>query len=180
MRTLLALLCPMPLAMLVACQPAQGDEPAWGPWKASTKHAEEIEVPPPPFSEGMFPCSECHDPEIPTNTRRRELAPAHQDIKLKHDQEHRWCLDCHSATDRDKLHLASGELVDFTESYKLCGQCHGDKYRDWRAGVHGRRSGMWDGHKTYLLCVNCHNAHAPAFQPLVPKPVPVRPHGESL
>jgi hypothetical protein len=79
--------------------------------------------------------------------------------------------------DRDKLHLASGELVDFTESYKLCGQCHGDKYRDWRAGVHGRRSGSWDGHKTYLLCVHCHNAHAPAFQPLEPLPPPARPEG---
>jgi hypothetical protein len=138
---------------------------------------EEIEVPPPPFSEGVFPCSDCHDPTIPVNSRKRTLAIAHQEIVLRHDEEHRWCLDCHAAGDRDKLHLASGELLDFGESYKLCGQCHGDKYRDWKAGVHGRRSGDWDGHKTYLLCVNCHNAHAPAFQPLVPKPPPRRPEG---
>ena len=75
----------------------------------------------------------------------------------------------------DKLHLASGELIDFEESYKLCGQCHGDKYRDWRSGVHGRRSGNWDGEKTYLLCVHCHYSHAPAFQPLVPERPPQRP-----
>ena len=135
----------------------------------------EIEVPPPPFSEGIFPCSDCHDPEIEVNTRRRTLSMAHQEIVLQHDEEHRWCLDCHSATNRDKLHLASGELVDFEQSYRLCGQCHGDKYRDWRAGVHGRRSGRWDGHKTYLLCVHCHDSHAPAFDPIRPEPPPPRP-----
>ncbi len=134
-----------------------------------------IEVPPPPFSAGVFPCSDCHDPSLPVNTTRRPMRTAHQDIAFHHDEEHRWCLDCHSAVDRDRLHLASGELVEFTESYKLCGQCHGDKYRDWKAGVHGRRSGDWDGHKTYLLCVHCHNSHSPAFQPLKPLPPPVRP-----
>ena len=43
------------------------------------------------------------------------------------------------------LHLASGERVPFDESYRLCGQCHGEKQRDWRAGVHGRRTGEWNG-----------------------------------
>jgi hypothetical protein len=30
--------------------------------------------------------------------------------------------------------------------------------------VHGKRIGMWDGAKTYLLCVSCHNPHAPGFK----------------
>jgi len=178
MRTFPAILCLLPIGVLAACQQAESDEGGWGSGAPPAKAVEEIEVPPPPFTDGIFPCSECHDPEIPTNTRRRELKTAHQEIKLNHDAEHRWCLDCHSAVDHDKLHLASGELIDFKESYKLCGQCHGDKYRDWRVGVHGRRSGSWDGHKTYLLCVNCHNAHGPAFQPLKPLATPTRPHGE--
>ena len=166
-------------SLCASCSGANGQETGWG--SSGTANAvpvkEEIEVPPPPFSEGVFPCSDCHDPTLPVNTKRRELSMAHQEIKLQHDVEHRWCLDCHSAADRDKLHLASGELIEFTESYKLCGQCHGDKYRDWRAGVHGRRSGNWDGHKTYLLCVHCHNSHSPAFKPLKPLPPPNRPHG---
>ena len=134
-----------------------------------------FQVPPPPFTAGVFPCTDCHDPEIPVNTQRREMKTAHTEIRLEHDAEHRWCLDCHSAENRDKLQLASGDLVDFTESYKLCGQCHGDKYRDWRAGVHGRRTGRWDGEKTYLLCVHCHNSHAPRFQPIEPEPPPTPP-----
>jgi len=134
-----------------------------------------VHVPPPPLSEGAFPCSDCHDPEIPVNANRRELVTAHSEIVLQHDEEHRWCLDCHDAANRDVLHLASGEPVAFEESYRLCGQCHGDKYRDWRAGVHGRRTGNWDGEKTYLLCVHCHNSHAPRFAPIEPLPPPVPP-----
>lgn len=136
---------------------------------------EDFHLPPPPLSDGVFPCSDCHDPEIPVNARRRELATAHQEIRLEHDEEQRWCLDCHDAADRDRLHLASGELVSFEESHRLCGQCHGDKHRDWRAGVHGRRTGRWDGEKSYLLCVHCHDSHRPAFQPIEPLPPPTPP-----
>jgi hypothetical protein len=135
-----------------------------------------VQVPPPPFSEGIFPCSDCHnEKDLPTNYVRRTLVDAHDDIVLKHDAEHRWCLDCHDAGNRDQLHLASGEPVPFPESYRLCGQCHGEKYRDWRVGVHGRRVGQWNGAKEYLLCVHCHNPHEPRFKPLKPKPAPRRP-----
>jgi len=111
---------------------------------------------------------------MPVDRTRRELG-FHTEIELKHDEEHRWCLDCHNADDRDYLHLASGELVRFDESYRLCGQCHGEKYRDWRAGVHGRRTGQWNGHKTYLLCAHCHNPHQPRFAPIAPMPAPIPP-----
>jgi hypothetical protein len=139
---------------------------------------ERIEVPPPPFSPGIYPCSMCHG-MMPVNTTRRTLTAFHTEIVLKHDEEHRWCLDCHDAENRDQLHLASGEPVPFEESYRLCGQCHGEKYRDWRAGVHGRRTGDWNGHKSYLLCANCHNPHQPRFQPLKPEPAPIPP-GETV
>ena len=135
---------------------------------------ERLEVPPPPFSDGIFPCSNCHG-SMPANRTRRTLTEMHTDIELKHDEEHRWCLDCHDADNRDVLHLASGERIPFDESYRLCGQCHGEKLRDWRAGVHGRRTGDWNGHKTYLLCAHCHNPHQPRFRPLQPKPAPVAP-----
>jgi hypothetical protein len=133
----------------------------------------DIQVPPPPFSEDIFPCSECHG-EMEPNPERRELE-AHEDIVLRHDEKNRWCLDCHDAKNRDMLHLADGRLVDFKESYRLCGQCHGPKLRDWREGVHGRRTGSWNGQKTYLLCAHCHNPHAPRFKKMKPEPAPVRP-----
>jgi hypothetical protein len=119
----------------------------------------------PPFSEGIFPCSGCHDGKEKVNTARRDLGfHDEQTSVFDHDADHRWCLDCHDANKRDWLHLSNGDLVPFTESYRLCGQCHGDKLRDWRVGVHGKRIGNWDGAKTYYLCVNCHNPHSPLFK----------------
>ncbi len=131
-------------------------------------------VPPPIFSEEIFPCSECHA-EMEPNLQRRNLEDMHTDIILLHGKEQRWCLDCHNPNDRDQLRLVSGEGVPFSESYRLCGQCHGDKLRDWKVGVHGKRTGYWNGDKEYPLCTHCHNPHDPKFKPLKPMPPPERP-----
>ena len=110
--------------------------------------------------------------EVNTQPRILEM---HEDIveSFTHDNENRWCLDCHDANVRDSLRLASGKLLDFKESYKLCGQCHGDKLRDWKVGVHGKRTGEWNGQKQYLLCVHCHNPHSPRFKMINPEPPPI-------
>ena len=135
----------------------------------------EYAVEAPPFSDGIFPCSDCHKFRVP-NPKRRELVEWHDDISaiFDHDKENRWCLDCHDLKYRDSLKLASGKLLDFKESYKLCGQCHGEKYRDWKVGVHGKRTGFWNGKKEYFLCVNCHDPHSPKFKELKPEPPPIR------
>ena len=126
------------------------------------------------FSSDYFPCSMCHD-ELPLNTQRRKLVDMHDDIVFDHDSANRWCLACHSATTRDSLVLAGGQLLGFPESYRLCGQCHGPKYRDWRLGIHGKRTGNWNGQKQYFLCVQCHDPHSPKIKPLQPMPPPRRP-----
>lgn len=137
---------------------------------------EELQVAPPPLTEGIFPCSSCHDGKtVKTNPTHRVLKDMHTDIALSHGPEPRWCTDCHDLVDRDKLRLANGTTLDFKVSYRLCGQCHGDKYRDWRVGIHGKRTGRWNGPKQYLLCVGCHNPHTPRFAPVPPLPPPVRP-----
>ncbi len=132
-------------------------------------------VPPPPFSEDIFPCSDCHD-GMDVNPQRRVLEEFHEEIELKnHNEANRWCLDCHNPDDRDVLRLASGKLVSFEESYLLCGQCHGTIFRDWKAGIHGKRTGDWNGQKLYRLCVQCHNPHQPRFKPIKPLPPPIKP-----
>ena len=135
----------------------------------------DIQVPPPQLDEDIFPCSQCHG-DMEPNPERRQL-DAHEDIVLQHDEENRWCLDCHDAQNRDKLHLAGGQLLDFSESYRLCGQCHGPKLRDWENGAHGRRTGSWNGQKKYLLCAHCHNPHSPRYQKIKPEPVPLKKGG---
>jgi hypothetical protein len=141
----------------------------------SDAKVEEYAVEAPPFSDGIFPCMDCHA-NFPPKPERRILTEWHDDISgmFNHDSENRWCLDCHDLKNRDYLRLASGKLLDFKESYKLCGQCHGEKYRDWKVGVHGKRIGEWNGKKEYFLCVNCHNPHSPKFKELKPEPPPTR------
>ena len=136
---------------------------------------EEIAVSTPPFSDGIFPCNDCHSDQKP-NPVRRKLTDMHEDISdmFNHDSQNRWCLDCHDQNNRDSLRLASGRLLDFKESYKLCGQCHGDKLRDGKVGVHGKRIGEWNGKKEYFLCVSCHNPHSPKFAQVKPEPPPYR------
>jgi hypothetical protein len=34
---------------------------------------------------------------------------------------------------------------------------------------------MWNGDKTYYLCVSCHWPHEPRFKQIKPMPPPVRP-----
>ncbi len=126
----------------------------------------------------IFPCSECHDEDWEVNPERRELEEPHDEIPGKfvnHDSENRWCLDCHSAKNRDKLRLINGKRIDFKEYYRLCEQCHKRVYREWKMGVHGKRTGYWNGIKEYMHCAQCHNPHDPPFKPLEPMPPPRKP-----
>lgn len=166
----LALLIISPIFM-TSGQPSVVEEDAQ---QSASKEQLDIQVPPPPFSEDIFPCTECHA-DMEANLERRELEDFHDDILFEHDEKNRWCMDCHDANNRDMLHSASGELIDFQESYKLCGQCHGPKLRDWKAGIHGRRTGNWNGQKRYLLCAHCHDPHAPKYKKIKPEPPPERP-----
>jgi hypothetical protein len=130
---------------------------------AALADAEGFAVPPPPLSEDYYPCAEnCHN-DMDVDPTVRELEDEHEDIKLHHAEQFRWCLDCHDADNRDMLRLQSGETIGFDVSYRLCGQCHGSKFNDWKKGIHGKRTGDWNGDKQYLLCAHCHNPHNPTF-----------------
>lgn len=143
--------------------------------KEKTKEKQEDDIPklfvPKPPSSENFPCSKCHNYRA-VDKKKRKLELYHTNIVFKHAEEQQWCFNCH---DGDKLRLASGELIDYDKSYNLCGQCHGTIIRDWKAGIHGKRTGMWDGEKLYRLCVTCHDPHQPRFKLLEPKQPPMRP-----
>jgi hypothetical protein len=169
------ILLALALAPATPLDTARGEDPGEGQVSARPSPPNElIQAAPPPFTPGVFPCSDCHAEE---GDRTRRTLTYHEEIqaRFEHKRSRRWCLDCHDFRDRDMLHLSGGEKIPFTESYAVCGQCHYDKYRDWRLGIHGKRVGSWDGQKTYLLCVNCHDPHSPRIKPLRPERRPVRP-----
>jgi hypothetical protein len=131
--------------------------------------SEPVLLPPPPVDDEYFPCDDCHEGE-PADPRVREL-DEHDYVELKHGDL--WCLDCHDTDQRDLLHLSDASPVEMEESWRLCTRCHAKRIPDWRAGVHGKRTGNWWGHKEYRTCVVCHDPHAPLFKPIEPKPPPI-------
>ncbi len=146
--------------------------------KIQDSSEQEFPVPLKPLSKTISPCRACHGPEkdFPVNFKRREDLLAHTNIKLNHGGVRLWCLDCHSPDNRNfLLPLSDGKAIDFERSYLLCGKCHGTKYRDWKYGIHGKRTGSWNGVKNYYLCVTCHDPHSPRFKPMAPMPPPEKP-----
>ncbi|MES9886529.1 MAG: hypothetical protein ABW140_06930, partial [Candidatus Sedimenticola sp. 6PFRAG1] len=135
----------------------------------------------------------CHDGKyvpVPENIFPRPLK-MHKDIvpdsmALKHGKGGIWCLDCHHPVDRTKLVDNFYNKVSFNQPQKLCGKCHGQIYRYWRDGIHGKRIGMWDkgGKKRWWTCTECHNPHdveqgdrLSGFAQLIPEPAPNLPKG---
>ena len=109
------------------------------------------------------------------------------DLKdLQHGRGRIWCLDCHHTSKRDKLVDHFGDPISFDQPQLLCGKCHGDKLRDWRDGIHGKRIGEFasDGKKRWFTCTECHNPHNVqdgernrGFIQLQPEPPPQLPRG---
>lgn len=84
------------------------------------------------------------------------------DLKdLQHGRGRIWCLDCHNTEQRNKFVDNFGNPIDFDQPQLLCGKCHGDKFRDWRDGIHGKRIGGWASmdKKRWFTCTECHNPH---------------------
>ena len=134
-------------------------------------------------------CATCHNgTTVPfPKDKKPRLIGMHQDIvqnslQLMHGRGAMWCLDCHSATNRNKLNDRRGNEITFSQPQRLCGSCHGEIYIDWREGIHGKRIGDWKtgGKKRWWLCTECHNPHTVQtirFKPINPEPPPPLPRG---
>ncbi len=118
-----------------------------------------------------YNCMECHK-LIPARWHYDRAMAEHQDIKLEHGNN-RFCLNCHHSTNRNAFVDYDGSEIAQADVVLLCAKCHGTIHRDWKAGVHGRSNGFWKadkGAETKLRCIQCHDPHRPAFQPMKPLP----------
>lgn len=193
----------------VKCSPTTGGVLLWGdpfdgtipmgdmPVEADYSHEDAVVMPREPQIDRnklLTICSmACHNGEYvpyPENKLPRPLT-MHKDIvpdsmQLKHGKDAIWCLDCHHAATRTKLIDHYGNEISFNQPQKMCGKCHGQVYRSWRNGIHGKRIGMWNkgGKKRWWVCTECHNPHDveqgnrnSGFAQLDPEPAPILPKG---
>lgn len=178
------LLFGLPLLIAVSCGPPQaghkysisrfGDMPGE---RTVVLDPDATLLPPPELKiEDIFPCSECHDPDfMESDPTVRELGDVHEGRPFDHGGDEMWCLDCHDTSDYDMLHLSGGQQLEFVDAPKLCGQCHSERYMDWQAGVHGKRTGKWNGAKFFETCSKCHDPHSPHAQTYEPEKGPQPP-----
>lgn len=118
-----------------------------------------------------YNCMECHKLLQPKWRYDRPMVE-HENIKLQHGNN-RFCLNCHHPTNRNAFVDYDGSEIAEADVVLMCAKCHGPIYRDWQAGVHGRKNGYWNpakGPQTRLRCIQCHDPHQPAFQPMKPLP----------
>lgn len=123
----------------------------------------------------FYPCTSCHPVTmIPGTDQPSKPLPnkfmKHEIGLIGHDQlgaGDAACLACHDDPSRDpgKLKLADGSLIDVKgDVAQVCFRCHSEKYREWKAGTHGR-------HKDKCTASGCHDPHTPGFiyaEPLRP------------
>ncbi|HPA17966.1 MAG TPA: hypothetical protein PLU30_09480 [Verrucomicrobiae bacterium] len=125
-----------------------------------------------------YNCMDCHR-LLEAKWHRDAPMVEHQNIRLIHG-ENRFCLNCHHPTNRNAFVDYDGSEIAESDVVRLCAKCHGTTFRDWQAGVHGRRNGYWDtasGSRSQLRCIQCHDPHAPKFpvmKPLAPPTYPAR------
>jgi hypothetical protein len=143
-----------------------------------------------------YPCTKCHDNSF-VDPRVRPLVEEHRDLVFDHGSGRFWCYDaCHSGRNIDSLVSLRGRPVDYDAAYKVCGQCHSQREKDWHFGGHGKRAGAWnaprdipltasellvtererigtwrDG-RVLLNCTECHDAHSPSIKSFKPDPPP--------
>lgn len=118
-------------------------------------------------------CNACHK-LFRSNWDGKRALTQHQHIALAHGINNQ-CDNCHAREDRERLVLHDGSQVPFTRTETLCAQCHGPVFRDWERGTHGKMLGSWDpgaASARRLSCAECHDPHAPAFDPIAPLPGP--------
>lgn len=142
-----------------------------------------------------YPCSDCHADQQ-TNPKPRVLKDEHVNLDFQHGGGRFWCYACHNPGDMDHLRLLDGQLISFNDAYKLCGECHFQRQKDWYFGGHGKRAGTWRdprkiplthakmsfkdrkkigtwrGPRVLLDCTECHDAHSPSIKPYKPSPPP--------
>lgn len=123
-----------------------------------------------------YNCMDCHR-LIRSRWHYDRPMNEHKEVTLSHGNN-RFCLNCHHPKNRNAFVDDDGSEIAEANVAELCGRCHGPTYRDWKAGVHGRRNGHWNtdrGIQTQLRCIQCHDPHSPAFAPVRPLPPPTYP-----
>ena len=121
-----------------------------------------------------YPCDDCHRLIAPDPASPRHLAE-HAALRFAHFEAIQQCQLCHDPQNMNTLKLLDGRSSSFDASEQVCGQCHGEKLRDFQIAAHGKVVGSFLGVKYRYTCTECHDAHAPRRERVVASAAPPFP-----
>jgi hypothetical protein len=114
----------------------------------------------------FYPCTRCHPVAVdaagrplrplPNGFKKHEITLEAHDILGNGEAA---CLACHQSPQSNpgKLLVADGSTVDVNgDVSRVCQRCHFEKYRDWKAGIHGK-------HADRCTSAGCHDPHTPSW-----------------
>lgn len=114
----------------------------------------------------FHPCTKCHPVavgsdgkpvgKLPNGFKKHEIELEVHDVLGTSDKA---CLACHQSPQENpgKLVLPDASLVDITgDISRVCQRCHFEKYREWKAGVHGKEAPK-------CTAAGCHDPHTPSW-----------------
>ncbi len=136
---------------------------------------DDVRVTPRTMQLANYPCMECHQHVNAVRPGYPDHKQPHRNMHFDHMRTLGVCSSCHPPTNYDKLWLLDKTMIPFDESYRVCGQCHAEKFRDWGLNIHGKQIGSWQRNKVRTTCVACHPPHAPRFPQMKADAAPVRP-----
>ena len=100
----------------------------------------------------------------------------HAQIEAKHGRKILACNYCHDKNNHNLLASRTDFPASFANPSPVCQQCHAEIFRDWKAGIHGKRTGGWTGNeRVQFHCIECHDPHSVKFKAMEAKPAPQRP-----
>lgn len=136
----------------------------------SSYDAPAFSVAPSDKQEEFQSCAKCHT-LITMFPEMAEQQPSHT-VNVDHGQGAMQCSTCHDVNDFVSFHSPTGEKLKLDQAHQVCGNCHGNRYRDWHFGAHGKRLNNWQGKRVISSCAHCHDPHSPAIKPRKPMPPP--------
>lgn len=129
-------------------------------------------------------CQLCHmQKDLKFVPKKRQPERRHEIFSLKHGTQAMSCNHCHDKNNHNFLRATKAFPASFGNPSPVCFRCHSETFKDWRNGIHGKRTGSWrteDGNaaqRRQLQCVACHNPHSVPFKPMMALPPPVRREG---
>lgn len=123
-------------------------------------------------------CQFCHmEKKSKFISKKKQTQIEHLQIESKHGRKILECNFCHDKNNHNFLNSSAEFPSSFANPSPVCQRCHTDKYKDWMAGIHGKRTGGWKAgmEREQFHCIECHDPHSVKFKAVQAKPPPHRP-----